>query len=64
MYRRNECGTGGGSDGSLAPDCMPCVVTLQGLAAYALGSSLVESRATVSKMWSVLLFFAVATPVG
>jgi len=45
-------------------DIFVAIAAHKGLAAYALGSSLVESRATVSRMWSVLLFFAVATPVG
>ena len=36
----------------------------KGLAAYALGSSLVDSRATGARFWSVIATFAWATPVG
>lgn len=46
---------------------MTDVITLQahkGLAAYALGSSLVDSMATTGRFWSVIGSFALATPVG
>ena len=36
----------------------------KGLAAYALGSSLVDSCATGARFWSVIATFAMATPVG
>ncbi|CAK0783445.1 hypothetical protein CVIRNUC_006644 [Coccomyxa viridis] len=36
----------------------------KGLAAYALGSSIVDSQASMRKYWTVIGFFASATPVG
>ena len=36
----------------------------KGLAAYALGSSLVDSKAEGSRFWTVIGAFAIATPVG
>ncbi|CAL5220634.1 g2678 [Coccomyxa viridis] len=36
----------------------------KGLAAYALGSSVVDSQASMQKFWTVIGFFATATPVG
>jgi solute carrier family 39 (zinc transporter), member 1/2/3 len=39
-------------------------MSVQGLAAYALGSSIVDSQADMSKFWTVIAFFALATPVG
>lgn len=36
----------------------------KGLAAYALGSSLVDSKADAQRYWAVVLFFVFATPVG
>ncbi|CAL8464539.1 g4074 [Coccomyxa elongata] len=36
----------------------------KGLAAYALGSSVVDSQASMRKFWTVIGFFASATPVG
>jgi len=45
-------------------DVFIAIAAHKGLAAYALGSSLVESKASTSKTWSVLMFFSFATPVG
>lgn len=36
----------------------------KGLAAYALGSSIVDSDADTRQFWSVICMFAFATPVG
>jgi solute carrier family 39 (zinc transporter), member 1/2/3 len=36
----------------------------KGLAAYALGSSIVDSKASSAQFWSVIGFFSLATPVG
>lgn len=36
----------------------------KGLAAYALGSSIVDSSAETRQFWSVIALFAFATPVG
>ncbi|KAF5840704.1 ZIP zinc transporter-domain-containing protein [Dunaliella salina] len=36
----------------------------KGLAAYALGSSVVESKASAKRFWSVILAFSLASPVG
>ncbi len=36
----------------------------KGLAAYALGSSIVDSDAEARQFWSVIATFALATPVG
>lgn len=36
----------------------------KGLAAYALGSSIVDSGATQKRFWAVIATFALATPVG
>lgn len=40
------------------------IVSHKGLAAYALGSSLVESRVDMEKFWKVIIPFALASPVG
>ena len=42
----------------------PAVQAHKGLAAYALGSSLVDSQATAGRFWSVIGTFAMATPLG
>ena len=40
------------------------IVSHKGLAAYALGSSLVESRVDMGRFWKVIIPFAVASPIG
>lgn len=40
------------------------IVSHKGLAAYALGSSLVESRVDMEKFWKVIIPFTLASPVG
>lgn len=40
------------------------IVSHKGLAAYALGSSIVESRVEARQFWSVVLPFTFASPVG
>mmetsp|Transcript_42095 Transcript_42095/g.99800 ORF Transcript_42095/g.99800 Transcript_42095/m.99800 type:complete len:243 (-) Transcript_42095:246-974(-) len=49
---------------SRTADVFVAIAAHKGLAAYALGSSLVESKTTAVRMWSVLTPFAVATPIG
>lgn len=40
------------------------IVSHKGLAAYALGSSLVESRVDMEKFWKVVVPFTLASPIG
>jgi len=40
------------------------IVSHKGLAAYALGSSLVESRVNMEKFWKVIVPFTLASPAG
>lgn len=40
------------------------IIAHKGLAAYALGSSLVDSKTSPKRFWAVILFFVFATPVG
>lgn len=40
------------------------IVSHKGLAAYALGSSLVESRVEMEKFWKVIIPFTLASPLG
>ncbi|KAK9804925.1 hypothetical protein WJX72_012234 [[Myrmecia] bisecta] len=40
------------------------ILAHKGLAAYALGSSIVDSKADTRKYWTVIAVFALATPVG
>lgn len=40
------------------------LVMAQGLAAYALGSSIVDSNASMERYWTVICLFAFATPAG
>ena len=40
------------------------IIAHKGLAAYALGSSVVDSGATPRRYWTVIAAFALATPVG
>lgn len=40
------------------------IVSHKGLAAYALGSSLVESRVDMEKFWKVIVPFTLASPAG
>lgn len=40
------------------------IVAHKGLAAYALGSSVVDSGASKMRFWSVIAVFALATPLG
>jgi zinc transporter 1/2/3 len=45
-------------------DIMIAIAAHKGLAAYALGASIVESKASTSKFWTTVITFATATPVG
>uniref|UniRef100_A0A7S3QRR3 ZIP family transporter n=2 Tax=Dunaliella tertiolecta TaxID=3047 RepID=A0A7S3QRR3_DUNTE len=45
-------------------DIMIAIAAHKGLAAYALGSSVVESKASAKRFWSVILAFSLASPVG
>ncbi|GBF88617.1 zinc transport protein [Raphidocelis subcapitata] len=45
-------------------DIFLAIVAHKGLAAYALGASIVESRASDAKFWTTIGLFAAATPVG
>lgn len=45
-------------------DIMLAIAAHKGLAAYALGASIIESRASSYKFWAVVSMFAVATPLG
>ncbi|GFR52118.1 hypothetical protein Agub_g14631 [Astrephomene gubernaculifera] len=45
-------------------DIMVAIAAHKGLAAYALGASIVESGASSKKFWSVIGCFSFATPVG
>lgn len=45
-------------------DIMIAIAAHKGLAAYALGASIVESGAPSSRFWTVIGFFSMATPVG
>jgi zinc transporter 1/2/3 len=47
-----------------AEDIFLAIVAHKGLAAYALGASIVESRASDAKFWLTAGLFALATPVG
>lgn len=40
------------------------IIAHKGLAAYALGSSLVDSRTTPKRYWAVVLSFVFSTPIG
>ena len=40
------------------------ILFAQGLAAYALGSSIVDSNASMERYWTVICLFASATPAG
>lgn len=55
-----------GSQGTLkdAQDIMIAIVAHKGLAAYALGSSVIDSKVSSSKFWTVIGLFSMATPVG
>ncbi|KAF6250335.1 ZIP zinc transporter-domain-containing protein [Scenedesmus sp. NREL 46B-D3] len=43
---------------------MLAIAAHKGLAAYALGASIVESKASTTKFWTVVAMFAAATPLG
>ena len=43
---------------------MIAIIAHKGLAAYALGASVIESRASATKFWMVITLFSVATPIG
>ena len=45
-------------------DIMIAIVAHKGLAAYALGSSVIDSKVSSRKFWTVVGLFSVATPVG
>ncbi|KAF8056124.1 zntD [Scenedesmus sp. PABB004] len=45
-------------------DIMLAIAAHKGLAAYALGASIVESKASAAKFWGVVSVFASATPLG
>lgn len=45
-------------------DIFLAIVAHKGLAAYALGASIVESRASDAKFWTTISLFSFATPVG
>lgn len=45
-------------------DIFLAIVAHKGLAAYALGASIVESRASDAKFWTTIGLFSLATPVG
>lgn len=45
-------------------DIFLAIVAHKGLAAYALGASIVESKASDAKFWTTIALFALATPVG
>jgi len=45
-------------------DIMLAIAAHKGLAAYALGASVVESGASAARFWTVVGMFAGATPVG
>lgn len=59
-------GTAMGAQGTIAGgvQIFVAIVSHKGLSAYALGSSVVESGADARKFWSVILPFALASPVG
>lgn len=45
-------------------DIMIAIAAHKGLAAYALGASIVESKASAQRYWTVIGLFSMATPVG
>ena len=59
-------GTAMGAQGSIVDSVhiFIAIMAHKGLAAYALGSSVLESGASKTKFWIVIGIFAIATPVG
>lgn len=45
-------------------DILIAIIAHKGLAAYALGASLMDSQASAKRFWSVALGFSIASPVG
>ena len=45
-------------------DVLIAIAAHKGLAAYALGASLVDSQASASRFWKVIGIFSVASPIG
>lgn len=45
-------------------DVLIAIAAHKGLAAYALGASLVDSKTTSSRFWKVIIGFSIASPVG
>ena len=55
---------GAGSSVSDSLRVFIAILAHKGLAAFALGASLVDACAPPKRFWSVVLFFVLATPVG
>lgn len=45
-------------------DIMLAIFAHKGLAAYALGASLMDSRTSAKRFWMIVLSFAIASPLG